>query len=215
MKAGVQTMNEVQTVPPIRFSQTVEVLRQAIEAAPTKLPLSEVILIFGPKGHVLLTLFFVLPFLQPIPIPGLSTALGFCIFMVGGFMLLGRPPWVPDWIARICVEKHFLLRVTGAMERLLQKVEHVVRPRGRQLIGHPRLSAFHGFLIAAHAFLLALPLPVPFSNFLPAIVLLLVALGCLEEDFLVVCLGYVAAVANAAFFGALLWSPFLIHRLLT
>lgn len=207
-------MNEVQTPPPLRFSAVLDELRTTIEAAPAKLSLREVISIFGPKGHVLLSLFFTLPFLQPVPIPGLSTALGFCIVMFGSLMFLNRPPWIPERVARMEVEKKFLLRVTAALESLLKKLEHVVRPRGQAYFSKRGVRAFHGLLLAFHAFLLALPLPIPVSNFIPAIVLLLISLGSLEEDLAVVFVGYLMVVVNAAFFGALVASPFLIKNFL-
>jgi hypothetical protein len=205
-------MNQFQIDPTFRFSRHLKALRLDIQDAPAKQSLRQVISFFGPKGHCLLTLFFVLPFLQPIPIPGLSTVLGICICFFGVSLLLNRPPWLPDRLARIHVEKKFLLRVTGALESLLKKVEHVVRPRSQSTFAKPRVRAFHGFLIAWHAFLLALPLPVPFSNMIPAVCLLLIALGELEEDFAVIALGYLMALLNTAFFTALVVAPFLIHR---
>lgn len=208
-------MNEVQTTPPIRFSETLDHLWAEFDRAPAKLSLREVVLMFGPKGHVLLILFFVLPFLQPIPIPGLSTALGFLILMAGYFMFLNEPPWLPNFVAKLQVEKKFLLRITSTLESLLRKVERVVKPRGQPAFARPRVRAFNGLMLSFHAFLLALPLPVPISNFLPALVIALLALGCLEEDIYVLVVGYLVAVVNAAFFGFLLYSPFFIKELLS
>lgn len=185
-----------------------EAIRAMIGEGPGRLRLSEVISFFGPKGHALLSLFFVLPFLQPIPIPGLSVVLGACIVFFGFFMFLGRPPWVPDRVAKIEVEKKFLLRLAKALESLLKKVEHVVRPRLSDVFARRGFQAFHGFLIAWHAFLLALPLPIPFSNMIPAICLWLIALGSLEEDFLVIVAGYGMAVLNTIFFAMLVVAPF-------
>lgn len=205
-------MNQFQNDTSFRFSKRVAELRVDIEHAPARLCLAEVVSFFGPKGHVLLTLFFVLPFLQPIPIPGLSCILGFCICFFGASLFLNRAPWLPGPIARIEVEKKFLLRVAGGLESLLKKVERLVHPRGQALFAKPKLRAFHGALLAWHAFLLALPLPVPLSNMIPAICLALIALGTLEEDFAVIVLGYVMAIINTAFFSALVAAPFLFRH---
>jgi hypothetical protein len=216
MEGGRQLMNQVQTEAApdghSRFSQRLGGLRTEIERSPAKLRLREVISFFGPKGHAILSLFFVLPFLQPIPIPGLSCVLGFCICFFGTSMFLDKAPWVPERVAKIEVEKKFLLRVTSALESLLKKVEHIVHPRRPELFKKSRLRSFHGFLIAWHAFLLALPLPVPFSNIIPAICIALIALGCLEEDFFVILAGYVMGVVNTAFFIAVAVIPFALHH---
>ena len=192
------------------FSKTLAAVRAKIEVSPEKLSLREVISYFGPKGHALLTLFFVLPFLQPIPIPGLSVVLGVCICFFGAFMFLNRAPWVPDRIARIRVEKKFLLRVLGALVSLLNRIETFVRPRHQTYFERRGISSFHGLLITWHAFLLALPLPIPFSNLLPGICIGLIAIGSLEEDIWVVVAGYAMALVNLAFFVALIVAPFVL-----
>ena len=208
-------MNEIQMPPNPKFSMILDELRKLIEAAPEKLSLRAVVSFFGPKGHVLLSLFFSLPFLQPVPIPGLSTLLGCCTFMFGLLMFLNRPPWIPNWIARREVEKKFLLRMTIAMEALIKKIEHVVRPRGQTYFKRRGVHAIHGLLLAYHAFLLALPLPIPTSNLVPALVLILISLGTLEEDVGVIIAGYVMVLVNVAYFGALVASPYFIKNLFT
>lgn len=212
-----EAVKPFQTVSADRFSRELEAIRTKVVAGGAqgseKLSLREVISYFGPKGHLLLTLFFTLPFLQPIPIPGLSVVLGFCICFFGFDLFVNRSPYLPARIARIEVEKSFLLKLTSALESLLKKLEHVVRPRAPHLLTHPRLRSFHGFLIFVHAFLLALPLPVPFSNLVPALCLGAISLGSLEEDFAVVALGYVLALVNLAFFTALILVPFVLHRM--
>lgn len=204
------SVNRFQNEPSHRFSMTLERIRTSIEDAPGRLRLSEVISFFGPKGHALLSLFFVLPFLQPIPIPGLSVVLGVCISFFGFFMFLGRPPWLPERVAKIEVEKKFLLRVTLALESLLKKIERVVRPRLSEVCERRGFQALHGFLIGWHALLLALPLPIPFSNMIPAVCLWLIALGSLEEDFAVILAGYGMAIVSTVFFAMLVVAPFVL-----
>ena len=63
-----------------------------------------------------------------------------------------------------------------------------------------------GVIIALSGFLLAVPLPgVPFSNTLPALAVLLVCLGELEEDGLMVLLSLVMVGLTVAYFGLLGW----------
>jgi hypothetical protein len=152
---ALETMNHFQIDPAHRYSATLERIRTSIENAgdgpQDRVKLSEVISFFGPKGHALLSVFFVLPFLQPIPIPGLSVVLGTCIALFGFFMCIGRPPWVPERVAKIEVEKKFLLRVTRALESLLKKVERISRPRYSEIFDRvarhaPRAAAARSVL---------------------------------------------------------------------
>ncbi|MEK7357819.1 MAG: exopolysaccharide biosynthesis protein [Bdellovibrionota bacterium] len=195
-----------------RFSTILTRIKSATETG--DLTVGELVVLFGPRGHAFLIVFLVLPFLQPIPIPGVSTLLGLVMAMAGYLMMRNKPPWVPERLARVKIEKHFLLKVVGALESLLLRLERIVRPRGAILVTHQGFRIANGFLLCLHGLLMALPLPIPLSNFLPAAVLFLIALGSLEEDLAVVIAGYTVTLVNAAFFAALVLAPWIAaHRL--
>lgn len=204
MEATLQTSRT-----PERFSETLDRVRMAAIHADQALTLREVVALFGPKGHVLLILFLNLPFCQPIPIPGLSTALGVCIMIVAYFMMIDQPPWIPERLARVRIKKEFLIQVSEKLEALMKKLEKLIRPRVRNFFAPRSVRMITGFLLTVHAFLLSLPLPIPFSNYFPAMVLFLLSLGTLEEDFFVMVLGYCAVVASTVFFAALVILPYL------
>lgn len=191
------------------FSHTLNRLRSKAEGTEASLSLKQVVEVFGPKGHALLILFLNLPFCQPIPIPGVSSALGFCMMIIAYFMILNRPPWIPERLARISIDKKFLVQIAARLEALMKRFEHVIRPRGRVYFQQRSTQITTGLLLCFHAFLLSLPLPIPFSNFFPAIALLLLSLGTLEEDGVVMALGYVAVIACTVFFAALVVLPYL------
>lgn len=195
-----------------KFSAILARIKAASEAGDVNL--RELVALFGPRGHAFLTLFLVLPFLQPIPIPGVSTVLGLMMALVGLFMMRGKPPWVPDRYAKIRIEKRFLTRIERALESLLVRLEKIVRPRAVHLFSKPWFRILNGSLLCLHGLILSLPLPIPFSNFLPALVLFLIALGSLEEDAAVIVAGYTATIVNAVFFVLLVLAPFYAaHRL--
>jgi hypothetical protein len=195
-----------------RFSAILARIKAASEAG--DLNLRELVALFGPRGHAFLTLFLVLPFLQPIPLPGFSTIMGLVMALAGLFMMLDRPPWVPQRYGGIKIEKQFLRRIERALESLLLRLERIVRPRGVYLFAKPWFRTLNGFLLCLHGVILSIPLPIPFSNFLPALVLFLIALGSLEEDAVVIVAGYTATVVNAVFFVLLVLAPFYAaHRL--
>jgi hypothetical protein len=196
-----------------RFSETLRGIEERAAAGP--ITFGELLAICGPQGHGFLALFLVLPFLQPIPLPGLSSAIGILLAILGVFVALRRPPWVPARVARVEVQPEHVLRICRSAERLLGAIEHVVKPRMQWLFGQRWFRLTNGFVWIVHALVFSLPLPIPFSNSLPAIVILLMALGILEEDFGVIVVAYVGAIANVVFFGGLIAIPTLGWKVLS
>jgi hypothetical protein len=166
------------------------------------------------RGHALLALVLVIPFLQPIPLPMLSTAFGLVVTLVGAQMALDRPPWVPGRLARRPLSAELIGRIAQAGQKLFLRFEHLVRPRIRFFHAHPSMRRLAGATIAISGLLLSLPLPVPASNLMPALAIALLAMGSLEEDGLVVLLGFVAFSVTALFFAVLGALPFGLHEAL-
>ncbi|MBI3595106.1 MAG: exopolysaccharide biosynthesis protein, partial [Nitrospirae bacterium] len=54
-------------------------------------------------------------------------------------------------------------------------------------------TTFSGLLITSCAFLLMLPIPIPFTNTLPAISIALIAAGMLDENGAIILTGYLMA----------------------
>jgi hypothetical protein len=147
--------------------------------------------------------------LQPIPLPGVSTAFGIVIAIVGALLFVGRPPWVPKRLGKLTLESSIVLKICSGLERLLARLEHLVKPRGRAVCRHKGMRRLNGLLFLVLGFLLSLPLPIPFSNNLPAVAIFLISWGMLEEDAIVMSLGYLASIATFAFFAALVVLPYL------
>lgn len=196
-----------------RFTETLRTIEERAATGPVTF--GELLTICGPQGHGFLALFLVLPFLQPIPLPGLSSAIGILLAIIGVFVALRRPPWVPARVAQVKVEPEHVLRICRSAERLLGALEHVVKPRLQWLFAQRWFRLTNGFVWIVHALVFSLPLPIPFSNSLPAIVILLMALGILEEDFGVICVAYVGAIVNVLFFGGLIAIPTLGWQVLS
>lgn len=191
--------------PGRRFSVTLRGIER--RAADGPVTFGELLAICGPQGHGFLAIFLVLPFLQPIPLPGISSAIGLLLAIIGVFVALRRPPWVPRRLAAVTVQPEALLRTCASLEKLLARLESVIKPRGQRLFAARWFRVTNGTVWAAHALLFSLPLPIPFSNALPALVILLMALGILEEDFYVIVAAYVGAAANLLFFGGIVLLP--------
>lgn len=159
------------------------------------------------RGHALLAFFLALPFLQPLPLPGFSTPIGLAIALLGVLMALGRPAWLPRrWLDRE-VSSEQVIRVVRIGQKLLRRAERFIRPRGQWFHRHRWARPIAGTIIAISGAELALPLPILFTNTLPAVVIAATAVGLLEEDALLTLLGSLAFVVALLVFGVIVLLP--------
>jgi hypothetical protein len=136
---------------------------------------------FGVDSHALVVLFLSLPFLTPIPLPGLSLVLGTVIALSGLAIALGKPIWLPQFIGTRKISGSILEKIFLAGSRVLQKFEHLIKSRMENYLGGHVGRILSGVLIFLSGIILALPLP-PGTNFPPALICVVLALGLLERD---------------------------------
>ena len=164
-----------------------------------KISLHDLIFSMTSRSHAVLPLILALPFLLPIPMPGLSVLFGLVIFMEGIAVAVNRKSWLPKRFLSKEISAKVFKKVFEHGIKISQRLEKIVRPRGSFLMRHPWMRPMNGSIIAFCGFLLALPLP-PGTNFPPATAILLLSIGSLEEDSLFMILGYIAFALNIAFF---------------
>ncbi|PIU01069.1 MAG: exopolysaccharide synthesis protein [Bdellovibrionales bacterium CG10_big_fil_rev_8_21_14_0_10_45_34] len=164
--------------------------------------LKEIFEVFGPDGHYVLITFLTIPFLQPIPLPGLSTPFGFLIAAVTVLAYLKKSPWLPKRWAHRKISARTVCRIAESSERVFEKLTPVLHPRWRFLFKGP-FRTISAALLIINAILLALPLPIPLSNALPAWMIAFQALAHLEDDGLFVILSYVQTAICFIYFGIL------------
>lgn len=154
------------------------------------------------RGRALLTLFLSLPFIFPIPLPGLSVPFGVFIFLFGLSLATEWKPWLPkSWLKKE-MKRDLILKFCGHAQKVLRKLERFLKPRLAVMNDKPALRLVSGLMIAFCGFLLALPLP-PGTNSPPAIAIVTLSLGLLERDGVFTLIGYVLFALNIAFFTAL------------
>ena len=61
------------------------------------------------------------------------------------------------------------------------------------------MQIFHGVLIVFLGVFLALPLPIPLTNFAPGWSIFLISVGLLEKDGLIVAVGYLTSLVAVAY----------------
>lgn len=173
------------------------------QAEDRDLTLQDVFTILGNKGDEILLIFLCLPFLQPIPLPGLSTPLGVMVVMIGILSYFDRPPWLPKKFRGRTLGKKLLLSTLTVAEKVWTQVEKILEPRWDIFFKHPFFKIFNTLVICSQGLLLCLPLPIPFSNNIPALVIVANAIGQLEEDGLVVVISYFIFAGALVFFSSI------------
>jgi hypothetical protein len=155
------------------------------------------------RGYVLLMMMLALPFCTPVPLPGLSTPLGLIIATVSLRLALGQKPWLPARLLDTRLPPAVFKRVFIITRRIISWFERVLRPRFLWLTASRWSQQVHVIPMFLCAALLLLPLPVPFSNTIPAWAIMLMAGGLLERDGLFILAGYITALGAIVFFGAI------------
>jgi len=188
----------VQRHPPLSVN-----LRELIENVPPDQPLTLDALLAGTggRGAFLVMILLCLPFCQPIPLPGVSTLFGIVLALLGIYLALGEKVSLPKGIGQRPLPMFFRARLLSASVRMLRFIERWVKPRGSKWILWRGVRIFNGLLIVFMAALLSLPIPLPFTNQPPGMVIMLVALSTMEEDGVLIWFGYAAALATALYFG--------------
>ncbi len=155
--------------------------------------------IFGRDGHHLLILFLIIPFLQPIPLFGLSSLFGTLICILVLLYGFGKPAWLPKRWEKIRIKREIIYAIAVKRRRWILKISKVLHPRLHLFFRGP-FSWLSNLVAFISAVLLALPLPIPFSNAFPAWVIFLQAIAHLEDDGLFVVLSYVQFLLCTLFF---------------
>jgi hypothetical protein len=155
------------------------------------------------RGFDLFLLVLCLPFLTPIPLVGLSTPFGLVVAIIGARLALGRRPWLPQRVLRRELPPRFLSKVLVAASRLVRWLEVLLRPRLHFVHEQLIFKRVAGALIMVSGVLLLLPLPIPLSNTLPALTVVLLAAAALERDGLCFIAGTAMFGLTLVFFGLL------------
>lgn len=184
-----------------------EQLADIIERLPAdKLTLREMLDAFGDEGLLLLTILLVLVFLIPVSIPGVSTVFGAAILLVGVSRLLRRPLWLPARLKQKALPADRLRPGLTAGMAWVRRLEKISRPhRLRPFVDGRIVDIFNNLAFILAALLLMAPFGlVPFSNTLPALALLLYAIGFIQRDGGAVLLGHLANIGTIIYFGVLI-----------
>jgi hypothetical protein len=186
------------SAPQSRLSTDLELLQAQVKGE--SLTIVELKQSLKGRGSAMLLILLALPFCF-IAIPGLSTPFGIAICLIGACLVMGREPWLPRFILHRRLSSARLAQLLTGAIKVARQLEKFVRPRLGFLHAGPVMLRLVGFGIVIASLGLMLPLPIPFSNSIPAWAVVLLAIGMMENDGLFVLLGHLTAIATWAFIG--------------
>jgi hypothetical protein len=167
--------------------------------------LRELLALIGEQGILLFCIVLTLPFLLPVSIPGISTLFGLVIILLGISLVLNRLPWLPTRLMDRPISNAHLIPMLHKGVDLFQRVERWMRPRLAWITTGTLVNRLNGLALTAGGVLLLFPLSfIPFSNTLPAITIMLFALGMLQRDGFFIIGGYTVLLTTTAYFAGLL-----------
>jgi len=181
-----------------KLSEEMEALKT--RSAEGELTLREAIVVLGVRAYTLLLILLSLPFITPIPLPGLSTPFGLAVGLIALRLMLGQKPWLPEKVLSSPIPPGFFGKVFKFAAWIIRFLEKLLKPRLTFLTDTVFLYRTHAGLMMLAAAALLLPLPIPFTNTFPAWTIILVAAGLLERDGFFILGGYIAFAAGVLYF---------------
>lgn len=190
--------------PEVRLSEALAATASAVQGH--VVTLRELLGHVGEQGLLVFCAILAMPFLIPVTLPFMSTALGLPMLLIAIAVVLGRVPWLPNRLLDHALPADTVQHVLGQGRRVAERFEHLVRPRLLAMTASAPVNSVHGIALVGAVLLLMAPLPlVPFANTLPALAIIVLCLGIAERDGVLLIAGYLIALVSAAYIGALLW----------
>ncbi|APR98828.1 exopolysaccharide biosynthesis protein [Wolbachia endosymbiont of Folsomia candida] len=147
------------------------------------------------RGFGILIIIFSLPLSVPIPVPpGYTTIFSIPLILFSLQLLFGfDSPWMPHWLEKKSFQRSTLALVVEKTSPALKKIEKFMKPRMAFIFYGPgeKILAFIMLLSA-----LSIALPLPLTNFVPAIGTTLIALGIMSKDGVLSILGVLISLCG-------------------
>lgn len=155
----------------------------------------------GERAFGALMFIFAVPNIIPTP-PGTSAILGLPLVILTWQVLIGRQSlWLPAVVRHRRISRELISSFVNKVTPVMARLERILKPRIGFLVSSDASERLIGLVTFPLA--VALFLPIPFGNILPAAAIACVALGLAERDGLAVAVGYALALASVALLAAI------------
>lgn len=190
--------------PEVRLSEALEATRSAVSGH--KVTLRELLSLVGEQGLLVFCAILALPFLLPVTLPFMSTALGAPMLLIAIAVVLNRVPWLPDRLLDHALPSETVQHVLERAAHAAGRFEHLVRPRLLGLTATAVANSVNGVVLVIAVLVLMAPLPlVPFANTAPAVGIILLCIGMAERDGVIILFGHLVSLLAVVFVGTLLY----------
>lgn len=203
--------------PSAPLSLSEKINRMTAQLPPDQVTLAQIIDIVGDEGLLILSILLSLIFLVPVSIPGVSTVFGLAILLIGCTRLVRGKLWLPQKIGARPLPAAKLAAGFQQAMRWLQRLEKVSKPqRLPLLVDSAFFNVLNNLVFILAAVLLMMPFGlIPFSNTLPAVAIIFLAIGMMQRDGGSVLLGHAANIATLLYFAAIVWGGLAVGQAVT
>lgn len=182
--------------------QTSKKLEEIQKKIPKKnVSLNQLFDIMSGEAIQLLVIILLAPFLIPMSIPGSSTPFGILIILLELSFIFDKPAHLPNFIGKFELTRENVQKLFEILEKSLSYVEKISKPRGTLSIKKYTMK-FNAVLIITLSFLLFLPLPIPLTDFIPAVSILLLTVSSMERDSYLMIIGYLSTIGAYIYFAS-------------
>lgn len=153
-----------------------------------KITVGEIVKHVEGEALLILCLVSILPFMQPIPLPGLSSVLGVIVLLQGIGLMVSSKPLLTKKMKDLNISHEkfeVIFKAAQKFSTFTSKISAFKHPVVNTRLSH----VMCGIAIIFSAAFLSLPLPIPFSNLVPALSIFLICVGLLEEDVVLILMG--------------------------
>lgn len=188
----------------MKLSETIKLLLE--EYADRSLAISVLLERTGEKGFGIISIILTLPLLLPVPIPlpGISALFAAGPTLMGFQIAMGwHKPRLPSPIARLELSPNLSRELLKNLTRILRPIERLSRSRLPFVRENWMLYRLGGLCLFWNGLLMSLPLPIPFTNMLPAYTILMLSISVLEADGFLMLVGFGMTIATTLFFSSI------------
>ena len=156
-----------------------------------KITIKELIEFLERSGFGVVMLFFSLPILIPLP-PPIPTFISLPLLFFSIQMILGfNHPKLPNFLSQFSIKRKILAKVVEKSAPYVNKLDKIMRSRFSFFIGSSMEKILGIFCLI---FSISILIPLPLTNLIPGIAIIIISLGLISKDGLFIFSGIVIGV---------------------
>jgi hypothetical protein len=175
---------------------TTQVIEDAVNSSSTdRIPVRDLVQAMDSVGFGLVMMIFAFAIIIPTP-PPFPSIISIPLVLFSLQMMIGyQAPKLPKKFSNLTVKRSVLATLVKKSSPYINKVERILRPRLLFMTSNIADRIIGFFVLLFSSFVL---MPMPLSNFIPGLGVLIISFGLLGKDGLVIILGILVGLAGIA-----------------